>query len=393
MTNGTKQERFERFETNSSKYKTSYYGHFSSIEFLKKYKHPILNFINKDNADSNKYNIFLMTNKDLSEVSASELNRNKHLGAQFCAKSETRTTYYFITQSIWQDNTGNYLSLNADQCTLIKNNTTDIFKVILINANKLYVFEHFSEDIIDGYKVNISNAVNSYKLCNADYRKPILGSTIKLEYLGNVRYKPMKNNQLHAKQIRIYTENLCTSVSGVYLTNMYDRTFSSILKAYVELTGTKVVDNKPVGIPLANAPYRKSYSQFRRDIKNNKLQLLTRNNTKFNVVTEIMSIRKDEQITIIGIYNNTNNNDIVINDQENCNNKQLRLDKQLNKLADKLMETADNNVSVEDIKASVISFGSNSNMLQAYADSLNSRGLCKEAVYAIHLFEVLNTTL
>lgn len=384
MTNGTREERQQTFETNYNKYKTSCYGHFSSIEFLNKYKNPILNFIYKDNNNNyGKFDIFLMTNKDSLGITKEQLNRNKHLGAQFCARSTHNITYYYFTQAIWQDKAGNYLSLNAEQCNLIKRNTTDSFKVILINSGKLYIFENFSEDIVDGHKVPLECAIKSYEICKADFRKPVLGSTIKVGGLGGVRYKPMKGNQLHAKKITI--------IAPEY---RYKRTFKSIVEAYASLTGTKIVNGKIEGKPVANAAYAKSYVTFRRDIKSNKLQLINEKGEAFpvSIVTDSVGIRKDDHNTIIGGFNSRNNSVVVTSDNKNCNigNRRQSLDKIMDKLADKLVETVEQTISEQDIKKAVLNFGSNRNMLQAYTDALNDKGFVKEAVYAAKLFDILN---
>lgn len=390
MTNLTKEERQQIFETNFNKYKTSCYGHFSSIEFLNKYKNVILNFINKDNIG--KFDIFLMTNKDSLGISKDKLNRNKHLGAQFCAVSAHNITYYYFTQAIWQDNTGNYLSLNADQCNLIKRNTTDSFKAVLINTGKLYVFENFSEDIVDGHKVPVEYAVKSYEICKADFRKPILGSTIKVGALGGVRYKSMIGNKLHAKQLTI--------IAPEY---RYKRTFKSIVDAYASLTGTKIVNGKIEGKPVSNAAYAKSYVTFRRDIKSNTLHLINEKGETFpvSIVTESVGIRKDDHNTIIDLIKSNNNSVVVTSDNKNCNKSKSgrrsldkNIDKLTNKQMDKLANILADNISApseQEIKETVIKYGNNFGMLSAYVDSLNERGFVKEALYAAKLFAALNS--
>lgn len=393
MTNHTKEERQRIFETNFNKYKTRCYGHFSSIEFLNKYKNVILNFINKDNIG--KFDIFLMTNKDSLGISKEQLNRNKHLGAQFCARSTNNITYYYFTQAIWQDKKGNYLSLNAEQCNLIKRNATDSFKVVLINTGKLYVFENFSEDIVDGHKVPVECAVKSYEICKADFRKPVLGSTIKVEGLGGVRYKPMTGNQLHAKKIIIRTDNVVPEgmPEGHCLTRGFYREYTSIVKAYCELSGTKLVNGKPEGKPHSKACYRKSYVQFRRDIKNDNLKVYTEYDSLISVIAEIVDIRKDDYYTIIDRVISDNNSVVVTSDNIVCNKPKVgrrRLDKLMNTIADKLVETVEQTVSVKDIQAYVISCGSNQHMLQALTDALNDKGFIKEALYAADLFDRLN---
>lgn len=393
MTNHTKEERQQTFETNFNKYKTSCYGHFSSIEFLNKYKNVILNFINKDNIG--KFDIFLMTNKDSLGISKDKLNRNKHLGAQFCARSANNITYYYITQAIWQDKTGNYLSLNAEQCNLIKRNITDYFKVVLINAGKLYVFENFSEDIVDGHKVHIDNAVKSYEICKADFRKPVLGSTIKVGGLGGVRYKPMTGNQLHAKKLIIRTDSTTPEgmPEGYELTRSFYREYPSIVRAYCELSGTKLVNGTPEGKPVSNACYRKSYKSFLRDIKNNKLKVYTDSDSYISVVADIIDICKDVHNTIIDRVKSSNNSVVDTSVNELCNKPKAdrrSLDKLMDTIADKLVETVEQTISEQDIKKAVLNFGSNRCMLEAYIDSLKERHLDKEAVYAAKLFDILN---
>ena len=390
MTNGTREERQQTYETNFSRYKTSCYGHFSSIEFLNKYKNPILNFIYKDNNNYGKFDIFLMTNKDSLGITKEQLNRNKHLGAQFCARSINNITYYYFTQAIWQDKTGNYLSLNDEQCNLIKRNTTDSFKVVLINSGKLYVFENFSEDIVDGHKVPLECAVKSYEICKADFRKPVLGSTIKVGGLGGVRYKPMDGNQLHAKQIRV------TVGSKSFIYASVEAAWSKLSFHYKDKTTGKWLQGEPKDDSVVPFPF--SLVTFKRCLKKGACRIFVNETTEreatLEYVTKPSSIRKDDTNTIIGGVKSANNSDSVTSDdckiRNNVNNRRS-LDKLLNKLADKLVETVEQTVSEKEIKAYVLKCGSNQHMLQALTDALNDKGFVKEAVYAAKLFDILNT--
>ena len=69
---------------------------------------------------------------------------------------------------------------------------------------------------------------------------------------------------------------------------------------------------------------------------------------------------------------------------------QRRLDKELDIIADKLAEKETVKYTSAQIQKTVVSFGSNKNMLSVYIDSLTEKGLHKEAEYASKVFDALN---
>lgn len=69
---------------------------------------------------------------------------------------------------------------------------------------------------------------------------------------------------------------------------------------------------------------------------------------------------------------------------------QRRLDKELYIIADNLAEKETVKYTSAQIQKTVVSFGSNKNMLSAYIDSLTEKGLHKEAEYASKVFDALN---
>ena len=78
-------------------------------------------------------------------------------------------------------------------------------------------------------------------------------------------------------------------------------------------------------------------------------------------------------------------------DNTRKNGGQRRLDKQLDNIAEKLVEKETIKYTSAKIQNTVVSFGSNKNMLSAYIDSMTEKGPHKEAEYAAKVFDALNT--
>jgi hypothetical protein len=360
-----------------------YFGRENLIKNISSHRNALVNYFYKTH--KGYYNILIMNG------SCDELNRNKHCGAAFCVKNNNDTsdvTYYYITSSVTEINDNSYLTLNANLIPLVKK-TSDNLKFIALNDKGMFIID--KKTVIDAVKptnIRISKCDLEYHYYNNN--EPLKKTNFDPKYITEVRYVENKNNQHAAKEITI-------SARGYY---RWKQTFSSIIKAYSKLTGVKLENGKLIGKPVANAAYKKSYPQFRRDIKENKLCLIAENGTSFPVTVITKQPEhpvKDDHNHIIERFRKPYNMDMVKVDQGSCNTKNKAepvdaktkyVDKNIDTLAQKMKEYS---VSEQDIKKAVLSFGSNRYMLQAYVDGLKDKGCFKEAVYAVKVFDALNT--
>ena len=342
--------------------------------FLEDHKNKIQAFFEKS------------TNIEILDGSCDRLNRYKHAGAQLLVDG----VYYYFTTSQFNMANHLYVSLNKGLFEKIKTNQ-DPYKVVLINRNNFTIFDKWNiiEDNI------ISNYKNKIPLVSLDYAESIwplrmLQSTLSFEKLQAVRYswEDKKNNKFHAKKIRIYATEY-----------KYDRTFNSIVQAYTALTGTKISKetHRPVGKPVSNAAYKKSYKSFIRDIKAERLLLINNKGIAFQAIAKLVDTDKVSTTSIL--YININNIEDVdtskqasrVTKNRNTENSvaSRKMDKQLGILADKMAENV-KTMTEKEIKLAVINIGNNENMLQVFVESLHERGFDKEAVYAIKVFDALN---
>ena len=342
----------------------------------------IINHIRKTHPNSY---IKVMTNKDET------LNRGLHFGAHICVGS----SYYYITFSRKDEFCEHYFSINENLLNSLKHCNED-WHLLLISCGKVHTFD--AKTIVDNvqlfnettYKVPLS-AENSCS--NADYRYAYNTETeykVDFKFLGNVRYS--KKFDMHNKPITI-----CTNYTG-----WKRREYDSIVKAYAALTGVKVENGKVVGKPMSNAAYKKSYMSFRREIKTGSLTLINESGETFKAavlfhITDpvVTSAPAEVNTSLLVADKYSTNRDVFTSDHENCNNQkaggQRRLDKQLDNIAEKLVEKDTTKYTPAEIQKTVISFGSNKNMLSAYIESLTKKGLQKEAAYAAKIFEALNS--
>lgn len=369
-------------------------------ERLNKNRDVIINHIRKIHHNSN---IKVMTNKNVRGLKDGTLNRGKHFGAHLYVDGH----YYYITFSRKDEFCEHYFSINTNLLELLKH-CNENWHLLLISCGKIHTFD--AKAIVENaqlfnestYKVSLS--AESSKT-DADFRHAYSKESeyiIDFTFLGNVRYS--KKFDMHKKQVTISAPDY-----------RFKRTYSSIVKAYAALTGVKVENGKVVGKPVENAAYNKSYVTFRREIKAGSILLVDANGkefkaTVFSVVPTVETEAPAEVTTSLLVENiSTTNREVVTSDNKNCNNgnvggAEARLDKQLNTIAEKLVETdkqmeilaqkitaKQESISEQDIKKAVLNIGSNRNMLEAYVDSLNEKHLHKEAVYAATLFDLLNT--
>ena len=341
--------------------------------FLEDHKNKIQAFFEKS------------TSIEVLDGSCDRLNRYKHAGAQLLVDG----VYYYFTTSQFNMANHLYVSLNKGLFEKIKTNQ-DPYKVVLINRNNFTIFDKWNiiEDNI------ISNYKNKIPVVSLDYAESIwplrmLPSTLDFTKLSPVSYGLYKkDNKFHAKKIRIYAPKY-----------KYDRTFNSIVQAYATLTGTKISKetHRPVGKPVSNAAYKKSYRSFDRDIKAKRLSLINDKGITFLAIVEFVDTTKVSTTTILDInINNIVDVDTskqasrVTKNRNTVNSVTARkMGKQLDILADKMAENV-KTMTEKEIKLAVINIGSNENMLQVFVESLHERGLDKEAVYAIKVFDALN---
>lgn len=342
-------------------------------ERLNKHRDVIINHIRSIHQKSH---IKVMTNKDDS------LNRGKHFGAHILVDK----SYYYITFSRKDEYGEHYFSINENLLKSLKHCNED-WHLLLISNGKVRTFD--AKSIVENaklfnettYKVPISVETSCKE---ADYRYAYNNETeckIDFKFLGNVRYS--KSFDMHKKKITIAAPEY-----------RYKRTFDSIVKAYAELTGAKVENGKVVGKPVSNAAYLKSYKQFLRDIRDNKLYVISDKGTSFQVTVVVETVDTNVSTSLLVLNQNQTNREMDTSVLENCNKVddggQNRLDKQLNTIAEKLVEKDTEKYTPAEIQKNIIKFGSNRNMLTAYIESLTEKGLQKEAAYAAKVFEAIN---
>lgn len=357
-------------------------------EHLNKSRDVIINHIRKIHPNSK---IQVMTNK------SDALNRGKHFGAHICVDSNH---YYYITFSRKDELCEHYFSINTNLLRLLKHCNED-WHLLLISNGKVHTFD--AKTIVENaqlfnestYKVPLSAKSSTVE---ADFRYAYKKSEciIDFTFLGNVRYS--KKFDMHKKQVTISAPDY-----------RFKRTYSSQVEAYNDLTGTRTVNGKPEGKPVSNAAYFKSYKQFLRDIRDNKLYLINDKGTSFPVSVVTESVDTNVSTSLLVVNQSTTNSDVDIASDvnDNCNidmaadkqpnkskavkkEKLAKEDRQMEILAQKMTAKQDS-VSEQEIKKTVLNIGSNRNMLEAYVDSLNEKHLHKEAVYAATLFDLLNT--
>ena len=344
----------------------------------------IQNYISNLYKNTN-YKIKLMTNDD--DVT----NRYTHCGAHICVETSASNDYYYITTSRKDYLCQNFLTINVNLLDLIKQSTFN-YKVLLFNGGKIYRFDKWAFDNIvknESCFVNIplDEAEDVFSYTKDDFFTPKHNVNIKWKMLGYVRYS--KKFDMHKKKITIAAPDF-----------RFRRTYGSQIEAYVDLTGTKVENGKVVGKPVSNAAYLKSYKQFLRDIRDNKLYVISDKGTSFQVtvVAETVDTKQlaaNVSTSILVDNNKTTNIEVDTSVTDSCNKGndggEARLDKQLNTIAEKLVEKESTKYTPAEIQKNIIKFGSNRNMLTAYIESLTEKGLQKEAAYAAKVFEAINS--
>lgn len=347
-------------------------------ERLNKHRDVIINHIRSIHQTSD---IKVMTNKEES------LNRRKHFGAHILVDK----SYYYITFSRKDEFGEHYFSINENLLKSLKHCNED-WHLLLISNGKVRTFD--AKSIVENaklfnettYKVPLSAEISCKE---ADYRRAYNKKTeykIDFTFLANVRYS--EKFDMHKKPITISAPDF-----------RFRRTYKSKIEAYADLTGAKVENGKVVGKPVSNAAYLKSYKQFLRDIRDNKLYVIGDKGTSFqvSVVAETVDTKQlaaNVSTSLLVSNINKTNREMDTSVPENCNKGndggQNRLNKQLNTIAEKLVEKESTKYTPAEIQKTIVKFGSNRNMLTAYIEGLTEKGLQKEAAYAAKVFEAIN---
>lgn len=317
------------------------------------------------------------------------LNRGKHFGAHICVNSNH---YYYITFSRKDEFCEHYFSINTNLLKLLKHCNED-WHLLLISNGKVHTFD--AKAIVENaqlfnettYKVPLSAESSNV---NADFRYAYKKSEciIDFTFLGNVRYS--KKFDMHKK--RIYIE-----LNGKRVE------YNSVESAWAELSFHFKDKNGKWQLGKGrNADdvqaYRKSFTSFKNDLRKKSIEIYISENKALPANIDYVADNSDTACkavrSLLVVDQNTTNRDQTETVWENCNNGnvggQRRLDKELNIIADKLVEKETTKYTSAEIQRTVVSFGSNENMLAAYTLGLTDKGLYKEAAYAAKVFNALN---
>ena len=340
------------------------------------------------------YKIKLMTNKEAS------LNRNEHCGAHICVETPTSNDYYYITTSRKDYYCQNYLTINVNLLDLIKQATFN-YKILLFNGGKIYRFNKWALDNIEknesGFvNVPLDEAEDIFSYTKDDFSTPKNKVNIKWEMLGYVRYS--KKFDMHKTKCCLIYDHAARILEDGRETEAIhiSKVFSTVKDLYNFLNKCKVL-SKPVSERAFYKYLKRGYVETNINGVKERIYLATEKAARQPQFTgcypeavahRALSILVDKQLTT-----NIDSAQQVVQQVEDNNKKvggQNRLNKQLDNIAEKLVENDITKYTPAEIQKTVISFGSNKNMLAAYTESLTEKGLQKEAAYAAKIFDALN---
>ena len=343
---------------------------------------------------NNKYKIKLMTNADDST------NRYKHCGAHICVETPASNDYYYITTSRKDYYCQNFLTINENLLELIKQSTFN-YKILLFNNNKIYRFDKWVFDDIEkneSHFVNVplTEAEDVYTFSNDDFRTPKKYIRIKWEKLGYVRYSE-KFDMHKTKCCLIYDHSSRLLEDGRETNSIHiSEVFSTVKDLYDFLNKCKVL-SKPVSKRAFYKYLKRGFVETNINGVKEKIYLATEKAARQPQFTDCYPEAVAHRALSILVDNNKTTNidsaqQVVQQTKDNTRKYggQRRLDKQLDNIADKLVEKETVKYTSAQIQKTVVSFGSNKNMLSAYMDSLTEKGLHKEAEYAAKIFDALN---
>lgn len=341
-----------------------------------------------------KYKIKLMTNADDST------NRYKHCGAHICVETSASNDYYYITTSRKDYYCQNFLTINENLLELIKQSTFN-YKILLFNKNKIYRFDKWVFDDIEkneNHFVNVplTEAEDVYTFSNDDFHTPKKYISIKWEMLGYVRYS--KKFDMHkTKCCLIYDHSARLLEDGRETNSIHiSEVFSTVKDLYDFLNKCKVL-SKPVSKRAFYKYLKRGFVETNINGVKEKIYLATEKAARQPQFTDCYpEAVAHRALSILVVNQDTTNIDgaqqVVQQTKDNTrkNGGQRRLDKELDIIADKLVEKETVKYTSAKIQKTVVSFGSNKHMLSAYINGLTEKGLHKEAEYAAKIFDALN---
>ena len=354
----------------------------------------IQNYISNLYKNTN-YKIKLMTNDDEAT------NRYTHCGAHICVETSASNDYYYITTSRKDYLCQNFLTINVNLLDLIKQSTFN-YKVLLFNYGKIYRFDKWAFDNIEKNEscfVNIplDEAEDVFYYTKDDFRTPEKYINIKWEMLGYVRYS--KKFDMHKTKCCIIYDHSSRLLKDGRETNAIhlQKVFSTVKDLYDFLNKCKVL-SKPISMRTFYKYLKRGFIETNINGVKEKIYLATEKAARQPQFTDCYPEAVAHcALSILVAKNLTTNIDSAqqVVHQNKYNNKKdggasARLDKQLDTIAEKLVEIDVVKYTPAEISKYVASFGSNKNMLEAYIDSLTEKGLHREAAYASKVFDSLN---
>ena len=340
------------------------------------------------------YKIKLMTNDDAT------IDRNTHCGAHICVETSASNDYYYITTSRKDYLCQNFLTININLLDLIKQSTFN-YKVLLFNGGKIYRFDKWAFDCIEknesGFvNIPLDEAEDVFSYTKDDFHKPEKYIKIKWEMLGYVRYS--KKFDMHkTKCCLIYDHSSRVLEDGRETKAIHiSKVFYTEKDLYDFLNKCKVL-SKPIAMRTFYKYLKRGFVETNINGVKEKIYLATEKAARQPQFTDCYPEAVAHCALSILVGNNLTTNidsaqQVVQQSKDNKGNEggQNRLDKQLNTIAEKLVEKESTKYTPAEIQKNIISFGSNKNMLEAYIEGLTEKGLQKEAAYAAKIFEAIN---
>ena len=354
----------------------------------------IQNYISYLYKNSN-YKIKLMTNADATT------NRYTHCGAHICVETAASNDYYYITTSRKDYYCQNYLTINVNLLDKIKQATFN-YKILLFNGGKIYRFDKWALDNIEknenGFvNIPLDEAEDVFSYSIDDFSTPKKYIKIEWDKLGWVRYNDKFD--MHKTKCCVIYDHSAKALENGRETNAIHiaEVFSTLKDLYMFLNKCQIFE-KPMSMRAFYKYLKQGFVYTTINAVKEKIYLISEKAVKQPQFTECYpeSVAQRALSILVDKLDKTTNIDsaqFAVQQEKNNNEKtgeQRRLDKQLDNIAEKLVEKETIKYTPAEIQKTVISLGSNRNMLTVYIDSLTEKGLQKEAAYAVKIFEALN---
>lgn len=336
--------------------------------------------------------IQIMTNKDET------LNRGKHFGAHILV---SKSHYYYITFSRKDENCEFYFSINENLLKSLKHCKED-WHLLLISNGKVHTFD--AKTIVDNaklfngttYKIPLS-VENS--CTDADYRYSYDKETeykVDFKFIGNVRYN--KKFDMHKTKCCLIYDHASRILEDGRETEAIhiSKVFSTVKDLYDFLKKCDVF-SKPMSMRVFYKYLKRGFVETNINGVKERVYLVTEKaacQPQFSSCYPKAVAHCALSLLVVD-YNSTNKDSAQQAVHQNKDNNKKdggknRLDKQLNTIAEKLVEKESTKYTPAEISKYVASLGSNKNMLDVYIESLTKKGLQKEAAYAAKVFDALN---